>query len=181
MKTRSKLLVASLTAIGIGMAASSAILASPYGYGQGECLKGDGYGPGYGMKGGPGSRQGGPGMFQGRYQRGDMVGRLETIKDELKITEVQEPAWDKFISAMQAHRESRIEKMQARRSGDNLEDIRLSASERLDKRVEWMSEGLEQMREMKKEFDALYKVLDAEQRELVDRVAFMRHRGYHGF
>jgi len=175
-------------ALGIGLVASTAISASPFGpgYGMGgDCPKGEGFGPGsgqgYGMKGGFGPHHGGPGMQQGRFQRGDMVSRLSAIKDELKITTAQEPAWDKFVTTLQKQRDSRLEKMQSRRAGQSLDDVRLSAVERLDKRVGWMNEGLAQMKQVKQELDTLYQVLDADQRELVDRLAFMRHQGRHAF
>jgi Spy/CpxP family protein refolding chaperone len=159
--TMKKLHLTLITTLGaLALAASAAVTAAPQ----------------------DGPDHGGPGMHQGREgQRGDMAAmasqRLAKLKDELKITAQQEPAWQAFATratdqakAMQAQHE------QARQERDKADAAKLSAPERMAQQLTQMKQHLAAMETLQASVKDLYAVLTPEQRSQADRhFAHLQH------
>jgi len=179
MKRSSKIIVVTLLATGVAVAA--AVCAAP-GYGPGGCQQG--YGPGNGNGNGPMMQGGGSGphggSMHGRWQKGEygpaaIEQRIERIHDQLAITAEQEPAWQTFIGQVANQRERMSayhDAMQAQWSQGN----GLTAVERMQQRAALMSERLAAMGEMTQAVETLYGQLTTEQQKQFDQMPMMMGR-----
>jgi len=175
MKRSSKIIVVTLLATGVAVAA--AVSAAP-GFGPGGCQQG--YGPGNGpmmQGGGYGPHAGG---MSGRWQKGEygpaaIEQRIERIHDQLAITTEQEPAWQTFIGQVANQRErmsAHHEAMQAQWSQGNGQ----TAVERMQQRSALMSERLAAMGEMAQAVETFYGQLTIEQQKQFDQMPMMMGR-----
>jgi len=177
MKTASKFVLATATALTLGLAAL-AVYAHPGGYGQ-ACAPGFGGAPGAGPMGmGPGMGRGfGPGMGRGPgfgNPASLAEGRLAWLKSELKITSAQEPAWKNFADQQRQQAEAMQALMKAMP-----EKAPATAVERMEVRNQWTKQRQEQAEKMTTAFKGLYAALTPEQRSEVDQIWAARH-GFHG-
>ena len=140
-------------------------------YGQG--LRGQGYGPmGQGVIPGPGIM--GPGYRQSWSEFGNLTidrveGRLAFLKAELKISDVQLPAWNVFADAVRGnattmHAERRY--MSGRVGAD------VSLPDRLAAQANAFAAHAEEMAKLKAALDPLYASLGAEQKKTADEIVF---------
>lgn len=175
MKAASKLLVAVAVAAAVG----SAFAAGPgWRGGPGPAA---GYGPGSehcAMMGGPGAGAGyGPmmgGMGWGGRMGGGMMNpaaaeaRLDGVKDALKITAEQESAWNAYATAVKAQADQRVKFREQMGATD--------PAARAELQSRHFAANAESTTRIGTARDALYAVLDAEQKATADRVL-----GFPGF
>lgn len=146
-------------------------------------------GPGPGA-GGPG--MGGPGMMGGYGQRGwggpgggwhmwggggwwggpdAMVsrvdGRLAFLKAELKITDAQKAAWDKFAAAVRASAKNMLDRMNAMHSGGQ---GGLTLPDRLELQEQFMTARLDEIKQVKAGLKDIYAVLTDAQKKDADTI-----------
>lgn len=129
----------------------------------------DDWRPGWGM-----SRMmmgGGPMGFGPDAMLDRIDGRLAFLKTELKITEAQTPAWDGFAEAVRSTSESHNAMMRAMmerfRDRDALDT---PLPERLELQQSHLETRLEQVKAVRSATDALYAVLDDEQKAAADDI-----------
>lgn len=164
MKRLHKILIG--TAGVLAVAAATVVVAAPRD-GMGHC---GGEGPGMGM-------------MHGDHMRGGDVAamaekRLANLKNELKITAQQEPAWQAFAAkateqakAMQAqHQQNMQERDKAGTAG-------VPAPERMAQHLDQMKQRLANMESMQASVKNLYAALTPEQRALADKHFERMHRG----
>lgn len=135
---------------------------------MGHGMMGGGMGPGmmdWGMpcKMGPGMHgMMGPGMMMGNGPM--MEGRLAYLKAELGISEAQTEAWNGYVSAVKARasttQSTHAAMMQAMQSGN--------AVERLQAHIRAMEGKVETLKALSPATEALYKVLNDEQKKKAD-------------
>ncbi|MEX0406876.1 Spy/CpxP family protein refolding chaperone [Aquibium sp. LZ166] len=133
-----------------------------------------GSGPRWGMGHMMGSR-GGPMMGYGWGGPDTMLdridGRLAFMRTELKITDEQTPAWEAFASVVrdtaETHNTLMRSTMEEVWSGDFQKK---PLPERLSIQETHLEARLEQVRQVKEKADALYAVLDDEQKNAADDV-----------
>ena len=165
MKTLSKIAVATGAAVGLALAAAAFAHGPGYGYGPG----GDGhhgygyghhgYGQGFGMMGRYG---GGPGAGP-CFDAATIDARLDAIKDELKLTAKQTPAWEAFENAVRTQAQT----MTAGPRGSRDRDVHIA----------FMEQRLAGMKAVQKARTDLYNVLTPEQKVVADRYGFLDPRG----
>jgi hypothetical protein len=104
----------------------------------------------------------GPGMMMGQGPM--MEGRLAYLKAELGITDTQAAAWDGYVSAVKARGDTmksmHATMMQAMQSG--------TAIARLDAHAAAMQSMMDSMNALKPATEALYKVLNDDQKKKAD-------------
>jgi hypothetical protein len=109
----------------------------------------------------------GPGMMMGMGPM--MEGRLAYLKAELGITDIQAAAWDGYVSAVKARGDTmqsmHTTMMQAMQSG--------TAIARMDAHTKHMEAMLDAMKALKPATEALYKVLDDDQKKKADMLLGM--------
>lgn len=119
-------------------------------------------GMGPGMMGGGMRGMMGPGMMMGNGPM--MEGRLAYLKAELGISEAQTEAWNGYVSAVKARasakQSSHAAMMQAMQSG--------KAMERLQAHIQAMESMVESLKALSTPTEALYKVLNDEQKKKAD-------------
>ncbi|MBI3376488.1 MAG: Spy/CpxP family protein refolding chaperone [Betaproteobacteria bacterium] len=164
MKRTSKIALGIGTALSLALA-SAVVNAHPFGNGPGWGM-GSGMGPMGGMMGGMGYGPMGRGMGpQGFGDPSAMVeGRLASLKSELKITPVQETAWQAYAGKAKQQAEA----MQALRTTMQ-SSTQASAPERLALRTEMMKKRGEQMEGMTSAIKDLYAALTPEQKAIADQ------------
>lgn len=172
-----------LTTASVALVAAIAISGTALSQGAPGPGPGPGRGPGdrgWGMWGGdmmgPGMMVGpgmmGWGMQRGPFGRGpegmlDRVeGRLAFVKAELKITEAQTAAWNDFASAVRGGAKQHNERMRAAFK-DGAEKTLL---ERLDLQEQLMTARVEEIKQVKGSFKALYGQLSEEQKREADHL-----------
>ncbi len=164
MRTLSKIVVTTATAIGITLAAVA--YAHGPGYGQGGGMMGAyGGGPGYGMHGmhGGGPGYGMHGMYGGASPclgAGAIDARLDAIKSELNLTAEQTKAWQAFENAVRVQ----VQTMTEEHPGWQ--------SQNVDEHIAFMEKRLEGMKAVQKARTDVYKVLTSEQKVVLDRYWF---------
>jgi protein CpxP len=148
---------------GVVLAVAAVTYAQPFaGAGPGV---GHGFGPGMGM--GPGH-----GPMAGADSATTIDSRLADLKAQLKITPVQESAWQAFTGAAKQQATS----MQALRA--QMQGGTGTAPERMGQRTELMQQRSAAMTTMTDAFNALYAVLTPEQKAIADQHRGpMAHRG----
>ncbi|GAB6040956.1 Spy/CpxP family protein refolding chaperone [Endothiovibrio diazotrophicus] len=169
MKTATKITLATLAALGIGVAAS--VQAFGPGYGGG---------PGYGRGGCPNAGSGmGPGAGYGRFNQDPAArvdARLARVEPLLNLTDEQKPAWEAFKTALKGRAEQRQahrQQMQALRTSSSLTD-------RTDQHVALMTARLEEMKVFAAEAKKLDAVLTDEQRAVLAQYGPGAGRGFGG-
>lgn len=136
------------------------------GMGYGRMGRGAGQGMMYG-RGGRGCRGGMGGMMGVGRGYGMMYhteGSLAFLKAELKITDKQKEAWDKFAKAM---RDS-ANLMRAAMQSHMTEGPPKTLMERLDRQEAMMASRLESLRSTRAALVPLYQALDAAQKQTLD-------------
>ena len=113
----------------------------------------------------------GRGMMRGGKRRhggmGAMTkGRLAYLKAELKISEVQQPAWNEYSDAAK----DRVSIMQGMRQGMMESMQNGTAVERMDARISGMEAMLESMKTVKPAADKLYGALNDEQKKIANEL-----------
>lgn len=99
------------------------------------------------------------------------------LHDELKITKEQEPAWKTFIDSF--HQQSTINK-ERRDKLSRAEFGKMSAPERLEKRLEMMKKHEASMQANLASLKTFYAVLTPEQQKIMDKkVAKLMHHKHH--
>ncbi len=129
-------------------------------------------GPGMGMQGG------GHGGMRGAEGDADITARLATVKNELKITTAQEPAWQKFEGVVRQQADARRamrSTMQARMQDPNAAASIDHAAQR-DSMMK-LREGNRAERDAARQ--ALYAVLTPEQKTLADQKLSAGHGRRH--
>ncbi len=96
-----------------------------------------------------------------------MEQRLTRMKERLGITAAQEPAWQRFVQAMQENRGAEIA-----RKGSAPESL----PERLDRRVEMAEQHLERVKARGQATRELYSQLTPEQQQKADSLMGKRKR-----
>ncbi|HET6377532.1 MAG TPA: Spy/CpxP family protein refolding chaperone [Methylocella sp.] len=172
-----------------GLCLSTAIAFAPlYGFAQTPS-------PGEGdMKdqGAMGSEEtGGPGMMGGGMMGGGMMGgspeqmrhkmskmherlakapeRVAALKTELKITDAQMPAWNKFSDAVLAAAKSMDESMQSMHKHMQ-SGMKMSLPEQVSHRLQMMSSRVAAMQSIKEALDPLYASFSDEQKKIADKL-----------
>ena len=109
----------------------------------------------------------GPGMMMGKGPM--MEGRLAYLKAELGITDAQAAAWDGYVSAVKARGDTmqsmHATMMQAMQSG--------TAIARMDAHTTAMQSMMDSMNALKPATEALYKVLNDDQKKKADMLLGM--------
>lgn len=178
MKRITKIAAALGVALSAGLAATT-LLAHPQGYGPGWGMRGGmGYGPGAGM--GPGAwagdapcagfapgQDGGPGFGRGpgaAVPGAFFADRLESLKNELKITPAQEAAWSGYADEAKKQADA-MQKLRAAMHGSTAATVpeRLALRDQMWKQREAGAEAVAQ--KMKE----LYAALTPEQKSIADR------------
>ena len=125
------------------------------------------WGFGHMMRGGGHMMRGGHPDWM--FKRTD--GRLAFLKTELKITETQTKAWDKLAEAVrttsEAHKDMMRSRMEERQSG---EFLKKPLPERLAYQQTHLEARLEQVKTVAEAVDALYAVLDKNQKKAADEI-----------
>lgn len=175
MKRASKIFLTTLTAVVISVASVACVSAAgPFGdcSNKPTAMQGQGYdggpgmgpgrgmGPGYGMHG---QRGGGYGPMAGGTERA--TAHLAQLKQQLAISESQEPAWLQFEQQMQAKMAQRQAWHQQQHSG-----TAMTVADRIGQ----MRERSSDMAEMAAAMEALYTELSDQQRALFDQMGAMR-------
>ena len=132
----------------------------------------------------------GPGMMGGQYTSGMMnmmrggmglmmmgamgmidhvEGRIAFLKTELKITEVQTPAWNAFADTLRANAKKLGEVRSAMQTREGAARPQ-AVTERLDLEERWLASRLEGTRATKAALGKLYGVLSAEQKQAADEL-----------
>lgn len=117
---------------------------------------------------------------QHRFEPGRHTeGRLAYLKAELKITQDQEPVWQKFADVIKANDQARAEMRQSRRqawkeSGNGQPP---AATDRIDRQLQAMEQRMEMFRNRADAVKTLYAQLTPEQQNLADRM--LMHRQEH--
>lgn len=116
---------------------------------------------GWGMwRGGPWER--GPDAMLDRVE-----GRLAFIKAELRINELQTPAWNALADAVRAAAKQHNERMRGLFTG---EAKAKTLPERLDAQEQFLSARLDEIRQIKGSFKNLYAVLSDDQKKEADYI-----------
>lgn len=163
---------ATRSAVGLGIALSTALAATalsahPSGYGPGWGMGGGmGWGPGHMMGYGPG----GPGYgMGGRGPAGDPAAfiehRLAGLKSELKITPAQESAWNAYAEQAKQQADSMRKWMTAMR-----EAAPATLPERLELRNQIGKQRQAQSEAMTQKTKDLYAALTPEQKPVADQL-----------
>jgi hypothetical protein len=131
--------------------------------------------------GGPGMMGGGMGMMGGspehmRHKMSKMHERLAkapervaALKTELKITDGQMPAWNKFADAVLAAAKSMDESMQSMHK--HMESgMTMSLPEQVSHRLEMMASRVAAMQSIKDALDPLYASFSDEQKKIADKL-----------
>lgn len=152
-------------------------------------------GKGSGMMGGGMMGQGmmGPGMMHGMGQGGSMMGanmmqgglqgrgmasaasidrvegRLAFLKTELKITDAQQPLWNRFADAVRTNAQTRNAEMQAMHGRVGAD---VSLPDRVLAQANAFTAHAEEMTRLKAALDPLYASLTAEQKKVADEIVF---------
>ncbi len=162
MKTKRLTMLAATVALTAALAGAAIAQGGP-GPMRGERGWGmwDGNGMGWGMwRGGPWGR--GADWMLDRIE-----GRLAFIKAELKITEVQTPAWNELANAIRTAAKHHNERMKSVLSGEEKAKTLL---ERLDVQEQFMSTRLEEIKQVRGALKSLYAVLTEEQKKEGDSI-----------
>ena len=97
--------------------------------------------------------------------------RLARLKEELKITSDQEPAWRAYVEKTRSNVKDMRDQMQAA-----MKDPAQTAPERFDRHIELMKKRLVNFENMDDALKSLYAALTPEQKAIADRhFARMRH------
>lgn len=143
------------------------------GYGPGMMRGYGGYGPGMMGSGGRGGY--GPGMMWGRNGRFDSAtaanfaeGQLAFLKAELKITPQQESLWNAYADAVRANAKAMYQQHRALFDREPADE---TLPQRLDRREQLMTLGLESMRKTDSALKPLYAALDKDQKQRADEFA----------
>lgn len=174
MKTARKTTITTLAAAGFALLAGAAYAfppgAGPCGFGGGPGMGAWGGGPGHMMRGGgPGYRGGyGPGPGAG-FQPGagpaaNAEARLNFLKEQLKITDGQQAAWDAY-AAKAKERAGTMVAMRAQMASTAAQ----SAPDRIAQRTELMKQRTASMEAMGTAIKDLYEVLTPEQKAIADQ------------
>lgn len=157
MKTPRKTLLAIAMIAGLGVTAAS--LASPWG-GQGRMM---GQGPEDCpmMKGG--HRWGGDPEQRAALMRERHAERMELLEARLKLQPGQQAAWQAFVAAQTAHRDTM---WQGRRA---MRDQATTAPALFEQRIQGMEQRLASLKTTAQAANDLYATLDAEQKQVMDR------------
>lgn len=106
------------------------------------------------------------------WRVGRIKGRLAYIKAEIGITGDQETAWKSFAETVRTNAETHValmrSMMQEMMDGDF---SRKSPQDRLETRITHMEARIEQLKDLKTAFAALYDVLDDKQKATADEIA----------
>jgi hypothetical protein len=109
----------------------------------------------------------GPGMMMGQGPM--MEGRLAYLKAELRITDAQVAAWDGYVSAVKARGDTmqsmHTTMMQAMQGG--------TAIDRMNAHTTAMQSMMDSMNALKPATEALYKVLNDDQKKKADMLLGM--------
>jgi LTXXQ motif family protein len=143
----------------VTLAGASVVLAQR---GPGMMDQGGGPGRGWHMWEGWGPRWGGPDAMIDRVD-----GRLAFLNTELKITDVQTPAWNKLADAMRKSAATRTERMRGRWSGDGAGKTLI---ERLEVHEQFMAARLEEIKQIKVAWTDLYQGLSDSQKKDADEI-----------
>lgn len=102
-----------------------------------------------------------------------MDGRLAFMKEELKITTAQEPAWTAFsdtVKSMAKEREAMFESRAEKRKAHQ----QLPMDQRIDQRLAMMQKRSENMKKIAEAFKTLYGQLTEEQRKAAESLPMAR-------
>ncbi len=94
--------------------------------------------------------------------------RVAAVKTELKITEAQMPAWNKFADALLASAKSMDESMQAMHSKMMQSGTTVSLPEKLDHHAKMAAAHVENLQAIKSALDPLYASFTDEQKKIAD-------------
>lgn len=152
--TLTKTIAAGILILGLGGAAMA------------EEDKNDGWWQGWGM-----GRMMGWGMYGPDAMLDRVDGRLAYLRTELKITDAQQPAWDKLAKVVRANAETHnammTDMMSSMRSG---EFLKKPLTERLTIQEAHLATRLDQVRSVKTAVDELYGQLNADQKSTADEI-----------
>jgi LTXXQ motif family protein len=96
--------------------------------------------------------------------------RVASLKTELKITEAQMPAWNKFADALLASGKSMEEAIDAMHKNMMQSGAALSLPERLEQHAKMAARYLANLQAIKAALDPLYASFSDEQKKLADRL-----------
>lgn len=96
--------------------------------------------------------------------------RVASLKTELKITEAQMPAWNKFADALLASGKSMEEALDAMHKNMMQSGAALSLPERLEQHAKMAARYLANLQAIKAALDPLYASFSNEQKKLADRL-----------
>lgn len=153
MRTTHKFSIASALSMGL---ISAAAFSGPGGMGMGGGCAGYGSGGHHRMMGG--NMQQRAEMMQQRHAE-----RMELLEYRLQLTPEQKTAWQDFINAQNAHRETIGQRPQ---QGDQQGDV--SAVTQLENRIQFMEQRLAGMKEVAQAANAFYSQLNPEQQQVMD-------------
>jgi LTXXQ motif family protein len=126
---------------------------------------------GYGFSGGMGWQRmmmgAGGGMGMMSAVAGHVEGRLAFLKTELKITDAQQPLWDKFADVLRDNAKTMAQVMEGRMSGGSRS---ATLPERLAMREKFLSARLDALHNLKAAVDPLYAALSPEQKKTADEI-----------
>ncbi|WP_020655701.1 Spy/CpxP family protein refolding chaperone [Massilia niastensis] len=96
------------------------------------------------------------------------------LRDALKLTPAQQPAWDAFVASMTPDRKGERAGRPDRAAWDSL-----SAPQRMQKRIDMQKERTARMEARLSALNSFYTVLTPEQRKVFDEQSKQRHGGRH--
>ncbi|MGE0232466.1 MAG: Spy/CpxP family protein refolding chaperone [Flavobacteriaceae bacterium] len=109
--------------------------------------------------------------YMAEYMVDRIDGRLAFMKTELKITDAQEAAWQRFANTVrettQSHNEQ-MREMMSRYFGEDADEVSLPDS--LDYQEAHLAQRLEEIRNLREAVEALYAVLGEEQKKAASEV-----------
>lgn len=159
MKTTHKLTLATIAALGLGLASTAAFTAP----GMGWC-DGPGMGPRGHMRGDPEQRM--------QKMQAFWAERMEELRTKLKLTPDQEVAWKAFTAAQTAQHQAMADHWQ------RLPQAKTNTVEHFNTMIQFMEDRLAGMKAVAGAANELYKDLSPEQKTIMDD--FFASRRFHG-
>ncbi|OON59862.1 hypothetical protein B0920_21530 [Massilia sp. KIM] len=118
-------------------------------------------------------------MAENKAKRAQMrAERQAKLRDALKLTPAQQPAWDAFVASM-----TPPDNGERAARGDRAQWASMTAPQRMQMRIERQKQRTARMEARLSALNSFYSVLTPEQRKVFDEQAKQgngRHRGHHG-